>query len=364
MKESLLYEQIVKELRRRIDAGEILPGEKVPSIALLCRDFQVSTVTALRALRELTAAGYLTNLAGRGYFAAKPAVVRPKRNLCVGCLLRSNYVSLTDHYFNDIVSGIQEQAALARVDLLWSHLAANLCNLQRNLDQELVESALEMNDRVDGFLLDERVPDGVVKEILSKTGKPGVIVNRGTALPVYHVVPNYRENIRKLMGTLLRMQYNRFVFVLSGMRNYAQQAKERAFEEAVAEFGVEVENCRFLTDCAKVSWDDAYSRLRQGLGELSPGKVVVVFTVDELARESVNRLLADGIAVPEAVGVVATDGLAVTASSKPEITTLKIDLVKMGALAVNMLLDEINGNHAQLRQSGLITADLVLGETL
>ena len=182
MKDELLYEQIIKEIRRKIESGEILPGDKTPSIAVIRREFHVSPVTAVRALKELTASGYLEKLPGRGYFAAERKDGRGKKNLCVGCLLRSNYVSLSDHYFNEIISGIQQAASLARVNLVWSYLSTHLCNLQTNLEQELVESALEMDEQVAGFLIDERVPDSAVREILAKTGKPAVMINRTTEL--------------------------------------------------------------------------------------------------------------------------------------------------------------------------------------
>ena len=71
MKDELLYEQIIKEIRRKIESGEILPGDKAPSIAVIRREFHVSPVTAVRALKELTASGYLEKLPGRGYFAAE-----------------------------------------------------------------------------------------------------------------------------------------------------------------------------------------------------------------------------------------------------------------------------------------------------
>ena len=153
----------------------------------------------------------------------------------MGCLLRSNYVSLSDHYFNEIISGIQQAASLARVNLVWSYLSTHLCNLQTNLEQELVESALEMNEQVAGFLIDERVPDSAVREILAKTGKPAVMINRTTELPMFSVSPNYRDSILKLVETLLRMQYNRFIFAVSGMNNFAQRklcAQERRLPDS------------------------------------------------------------------------------------------------------------------------------------
>ena len=48
----------------------------------------------------------------------------------------------------------------------------------------------------------------------------------------------------------------------------------------------------------------------------------------------------------------------------PEITTLKIDTVKMGITAMNLLLHEIAGNSSEPRQSRLFLPNLIFGETI
>lgn len=47
------YQVIAGELRRRIEAGELLPGDRVPSTRALVRDFGVAMATATKALQVL-----------------------------------------------------------------------------------------------------------------------------------------------------------------------------------------------------------------------------------------------------------------------------------------------------------------------
>ena len=49
------YEMIAAELRRRIQAGELKPGDRVPSTRALVRDFGVAMATATKALQVLQA---------------------------------------------------------------------------------------------------------------------------------------------------------------------------------------------------------------------------------------------------------------------------------------------------------------------
>lgn len=64
------YEIIKQALVQRIEQGEWRPGDAVPSENALAEQFSVSRMTARRALSELTEAGVLNRIQGRGSFVA------------------------------------------------------------------------------------------------------------------------------------------------------------------------------------------------------------------------------------------------------------------------------------------------------
>lgn len=61
-----LYHQIYVVLRDRIVSGRIQAGEVLPGEQELARDFNVSRITAKRALNELAASGFVVRERGRG----------------------------------------------------------------------------------------------------------------------------------------------------------------------------------------------------------------------------------------------------------------------------------------------------------
>lgn len=67
-----LYAQVKQALVARIARGEFGPGGRLPSEHELMAEFGVSRMTAHRALRELSAAGLVARVQGRGTFAAAP----------------------------------------------------------------------------------------------------------------------------------------------------------------------------------------------------------------------------------------------------------------------------------------------------
>jgi GntR family histidine utilization transcriptional repressor len=65
-----LYRRIKDDIRDAVDRGGLAPGDRVASEHELVRRYGVSRMTANRALRELTAEGLLTRVAGVGTFVA------------------------------------------------------------------------------------------------------------------------------------------------------------------------------------------------------------------------------------------------------------------------------------------------------
>jgi len=65
------YNQLVNILRRKIAAGEYRPGDRLPSEAELCNQYQVSTITARRAIKILVEQDIAETRQGHGTYLKK-----------------------------------------------------------------------------------------------------------------------------------------------------------------------------------------------------------------------------------------------------------------------------------------------------
>ncbi|MEU4242308.1 TetR/AcrR family transcriptional regulator C-terminal domain-containing protein [Actinoplanes sp. NPDC026619] len=72
-----LYRQIVQDIRGRIEAGELRPGDRVPSARALVRDWGVAIATATKAHAALQEEGLTVARPGVGTVVAGPA---PRRD--------------------------------------------------------------------------------------------------------------------------------------------------------------------------------------------------------------------------------------------------------------------------------------------
>ena len=76
-----IYEQIARQIRTQIFAGELSEGDLLPSIRALARDLQISVITTKRAYDELEREGLLNTVGGKGTFVAaqNPELLREKK---------------------------------------------------------------------------------------------------------------------------------------------------------------------------------------------------------------------------------------------------------------------------------------------
>ena len=66
-----IYEQIASQIKSAVIAGEVKPGEPLPSLRFLAKELRVSVISTKRAYEELEREGYITSVPGKGSFAAE-----------------------------------------------------------------------------------------------------------------------------------------------------------------------------------------------------------------------------------------------------------------------------------------------------
>lgn len=63
-----LYEQIAARVRVAVAAGDLRPGDALPSVRTLARDLRVNPATVVQAYRDLAADGFVEMRHGQGTF--------------------------------------------------------------------------------------------------------------------------------------------------------------------------------------------------------------------------------------------------------------------------------------------------------
>ena len=69
-----IYRQIMEQIIYRIAAGELLPGDQLPSIRRLSTSLRINPNTVIKSYRELELRGFAESKHGRGFFVAESGV--------------------------------------------------------------------------------------------------------------------------------------------------------------------------------------------------------------------------------------------------------------------------------------------------
>jgi GntR family transcriptional regulator len=66
-----VFRQIVDGIRRKVAAGELPPGSRLPSVRTLAMQLTINPNTVAKAYAELTAEGFIESLKGVGVFVSE-----------------------------------------------------------------------------------------------------------------------------------------------------------------------------------------------------------------------------------------------------------------------------------------------------
>ncbi|MCR4435735.1 MAG: GntR family transcriptional regulator [Eubacteriales bacterium] len=69
---STIYEQVVEDIRSKINKGILKPGEMIPSESSLCKEYNTTRMTVRKGLALLTEGGYIYSVPGKGSFVCEP----------------------------------------------------------------------------------------------------------------------------------------------------------------------------------------------------------------------------------------------------------------------------------------------------
>ena len=370
MSSELLYRKIMEDLRRKIEARELNSGDRIPTVNELRQLYGVSHITVLRAYRELQDSGVILQQ-GKRYIVNNSGSVRPVNHTigCIGVLVRPLWpYNSKDIFFNEINYGIQDECCINGSAYItppqMRMLNQNVLFPQR-LFTDLERAALDFADRVDGYLLDERFPDSVIAKIQESTGKPCVLINRQTGLSIDMVNPPNQEAVKILCSTAFRYGYRRFIFAVSGYRTSNDLLRQAAFEEFIRDQNISKDDYRIVEDCSQKHWTEADAETAEAFRELhSGGKVAVISASDSYARSVYNNFSKRGFVLHQDYGVAGIGGLGIAYCEKPFLTTIKIDAVEIGRMAVKCLLRRISSASGAPTQIYSPPAFFECGETL
>ncbi|MCP3965547.1 MAG: substrate-binding domain-containing protein [Lentisphaerae bacterium] len=369
-KTSLIYQQIASDIINLIDSDKLKANDQLMPVSELCKKYNTSHVTVLKALNSLKEEGYVVSQRGRGYFVAEKAngLYCGKKLGKIGVFLRPmRPISYKEDYFNQIEIGIQVECSVLQLDIIKTHSTLGLRDpyAEPRVLKNIEQACLEMADQVDGFIMDRLITDEVVSNVKRKSGKPIVIVGRSSSLEVDCVMSEGDKGAEDVLRTLKRLGYEFFLFGNSGENSEEIKYREGAFEQAFKANNIAEKDIARFTDFYMRPLEDSYAAIVDLWKKKSQGrKTAVVVSDDRFARDFCDCLQRDNIFPGKDIGVTGYCAHGYATNYDPKLTTVDIHADEIGKLAVKTLQNRVDSGAYMSYRVLSPESTFIIGETI
>jgi DNA-binding LacI/PurR family transcriptional regulator len=330
-----------------MDIREIAKRAKV-STATVSRTINrvptVDPVLAKRVMKVVEDMGYYPNTAARALVSGKSRIF--------GLIVSE----ITNPFFPEIVQAFEDIAVENHYEILLTSTVH---------DPKRMELAVRrmIERRVDGVaILTFGMEDSLIEDLRFRK-VPLVFVDVGPqAAGVTNIRVNYQQGIREAMNHLAKHGHKRIAFVAGPTNLKSAMARRTAFEEAMQENGLTVDQELIVSGDHKV--EGGVAALAQ-LAALAKRPTAILCSNDMTAVGVMREAYERGISIPRELSVIGFDDIRLSEFTTPPLTTVRMSQKQLAEYAFQALRGEVEGqdDSANGKEVELETSLILRGST-
>ncbi len=288
-------------------------------------------------LPQETRAKVMSTAREMGYEIRTPPLVIPRAShlSTLGMLVKRSVGDSTppssNIFFSHIIAGIEAACRQENISLLYGTLPVD----DKNRSMEIPR--LMADPRVDGLLMVGNYLDEPLHEAIRQRGIPVVLADGYACIDEYDAV-----NIDNASGAYAAIKYliekgHRHIAFLGSYPDsrISFRYRRRGYQQALQDYGIE--ECYF-GDCPHNNREAIISTACRLLTE-NPQITAIFGCNDEVAIIAIHGVLEAGKRVPDDVSIVGFDNNTNAENTLPPLTTMNVDKISIGRLAVHLILN-------------------------
>lgn len=339
-----LYAQIANDIKEKISSGEFKIGEQLKSHKELAREYDVSLITIKSALSNLIDDGFLFSRVGKGTFVAEQKETdNVSTHDSVGLVLQD----LKNPFFSLIAHMVEETAYSKKYNLLLSNSSSQI-----KKEEGQIHHFKKMG--VKGLIIATFRKEPHAPEIirnLHTEGYPYVMVSYVADEDIWYVGTDHEGGA--YMGTkhLIEQGHTEIGYLNSATNNALGDVRLKGYQQALAEHGL-LYNPSYHLRPSLANTSNGYNSgyyLGEAFHELSK-KPTAYFSYNDLtALGFIKRIQELGYKVPDDVAIVGFDDIEQAKYANVPLTTIHQPVAKIGAAAIENLINRIENKPASHR---------------
>lgn len=287
----------------------------------------VSDDIKMRVVKVIEELGYKPNPVARSLVT--------KKSRLIGVIIPD----ISDPYIAELLNAIEEVAKTYDYDII-------LCNSYGSLESEEHYLRLLRTKQVEGMIFLTYKIRTAHKEFFEASKMPVVMVNRDASkLKLSSVSVNHFDALYEVATKLFDTGHKKLVLIRNGKESdvFGPDHLE-GFKKAHEE-----KNISFVADQVfegAFKMDTAYE-ITQKLIENKNVPDAIIATTDSMAIGAINCLVDNGYRVPEDVSVTGFYDTKLAELYRPQLTTVHQPIYDIGAIAIRLLIKQINGEEKE-----------------
>ena len=272
-----------------------------------------------------------------GYAAPKRVPVGRSQITHLGLLIRPTEPDpISNPFYSDIYHSVEQSCRDLQINLSFSALDMVGGRL-RSLP------VLTNDERIGGLILVGAIPEAVIESLLhalyarhGNDGFPLVLVDNLIPRSAWDAVVIDNVTGMALTVEMLTKRGHRHITLIGGPDHPSIVERANAYVQTMLQNGLQP----VVVPADGLDPQDGEAAVGEVLRE-QPATTAIICSNDSQAVGALHRLNELGCAVPEEVSVVGFDDIAMAELTLPRLTTIRVDRVAMGRIAVELLLNRI-----------------------
>ncbi|NCC51785.1 MAG: GntR family transcriptional regulator [Spartobacteria bacterium] len=323
-----LYHQLADLIRRDIEAGVLGPREKLPSMDMLAREYDLNKATVRQAVAQLTEEGLVESVPARGTFVRDVADMEPRRGtLVVGWLSSIEDQGASGAYHVEMMNAARDKAQECGGHLVvMSTVGVEPGTFIRSVEQAGLDGAILLGPADQPPL--SHFLDGALPVVL--------IDSKPVGQPVNCILSDNEGGGFLAVRHLLELGHRSLAFVSGPKQWRVSRERLAGAQAAVEQAGLAVRVDVLEGDFSPKSGAEA---MRSLLDRKKPPTGLFFFN-DDMAMSALQVVHERGaLAVPRDVSLVGFDNVQWSAMTHPALTTVHVEKALMGRKAIERLHD-------------------------
>lgn len=337
-----LYEQVAKDIRRKIKERILKSGDIVGSHNELSKEYSVSIITIKKALSNLVNEGILFTRVGKGTYVSKEQSKKLdlSKHKTIGLVLRD----INHPFFSKIVQGIEERAYELGYNLLLSS-SSNKIEKEENQINHFRELG------VDGLIiaslsLEYNATDFIQK--LHEENFPYIMVSYIHDPDYWYIGSNHELGGYMATEHLIKTGYKSIGYLHMGKRNLLSEVRKNGYYRCLTEYDIPFDSKLIFI----LSHPDAeINRDRFKLGyefgkefiKMDKRPEALFFYSDLSALGFEQFVMEKGMKIPGDVSIVGFDDITLSGFAQIPLTTIHQPTDKIGRMSVDIIQKRIDG---------------------